>query len=114
MATRRRYAGPALRPPYDQLYREAAVFIPGERLITDPLRLLTWGTDASFYRLIPAIAVVVESEDEAVRVLAACARFRCPATFRAAGTSLSGQAITDSVLVLLGNNWRRCEVGAGG
>jgi D-lactate dehydrogenase len=32
-------------------------------------------------------------------------------TFRAAGTSLSGQAITDSVLLLLGDRWRRCEVG---
>jgi D-lactate dehydrogenase len=108
------HAGPALRPPYDELYRDAAAFIPQERLITDPLRLLTWGTDASFYRLIPAIAVVVESEDEVIRLLAACARFRCPVTFRAAGTSLSGQAITDSVLVLLGDNWRRCEIGADG
>jgi D-lactate dehydrogenase len=108
------HAGPALRPPYDELYRDAAAFIPKERLITDPLRLLTWGTDASFYRLIPAIAVVVESEDEVIRLLAACARFRCPVTFRAAGTSLSGQAITDSVLVLLGDNWRRCEIGADG
>jgi D-lactate dehydrogenase len=107
-------AGPPLRPPYDEFYREAAAFIPQERLITDPLRLLTWGTDASFYRLVPAIAVVVESEDEVVRLLAACARFSCPLTFRAAGTSLSGQAITDSVLVLLGDNWRRCEIGADG
>ena len=105
------HAGPALRPPYDEFYLEAATFIPRERLITDPLRLLTWGTDASFYRLVPTIAVVVESEDEVVRLLAASARFGCPVTFRAAGTSLSGQAITDSVLVLLGDNWRRCEIG---
>ncbi len=39
-----------------------AGFIPRQRLITDPLRLLTWGTDASFYRLVPAIAVVVDSK----------------------------------------------------
>ena len=53
------------------LLREAlAGFIPPARLITDPLRLLTWGTDASFYRLVPQIAVVVESEDEVVRLLA--------------------------------------------
>src|SRR5208282_3368651 len=106
-------AAPA-RPPYAELCREAAAFIPVERLITDPLRLLTWGTDASFYRMVPAIAVVVESEEEIVRLLAVCARFGAPVTFRAAGTSLSGQAITDSVLVLLGDNWRRCEIGADG
>ena len=93
--------GAALRSPYDELYREIAGFIAPDRLITDPLRLLTWGTDASFYRLVPAIAVVVASEQEVVRLLAACARLATPVTFRAAGTSLSGQAITDSVLVLL-------------
>jgi D-lactate dehydrogenase len=85
-----------------------AAFIPRTRLITDPLRLLTWGTDASFYRLVPAIAVVVDNEDEVRRLLGICARLEAPVTFRAAGTSLSGQAITDSVLVLLGDSWRRC------
>ena len=105
---------PSLAPPYASLHREVAAFIPPQRLITDPLRLLTWGTDASFYRLVPAIAVIVESEDEVVRLLAAGARWRCPVTFRAAGTSLSGQAVTDSVLLLLGDNWRRSEVAADG
>jgi len=101
-----------LPAPYDELHRELAGFIAPARLILDPLRLLAWGTDASFYRLVPKIAVVVESEDEVVLLLAACARLHAPVTFRAAGTSLSGQAITDSVLVLLGDGWRRCEISA--
>ena len=101
-----------LSAPYDALHRELAGFIAPARLVVDPLRLLAWGTDASFYRLIPKIAVVVESEDEVVRLLATCARLHTPVTFRAAGTSLSGQAITDSVLVLLGEGWRRCEIAA--
>ena len=33
-------------------------------------------------------------------------------TFRAAGTSLSGQAISDSVLVMLGDGWRNVTVAA--
>ncbi|HSC98607.1 MAG TPA: FAD-binding oxidoreductase, partial [Casimicrobiaceae bacterium] len=106
--------GTALRPPYDGLYAELATFLPRERLITDPLRLLTWGTDASFYRLIPQIVVVVDTEGEVRQLLAACAKRRTPVTFRAAGTSLSGQAITDSVLVLLGDGWRRVQIGAEG
>jgi D-lactate dehydrogenase len=110
---RQSFSRPALRSPYAELYRDAAAFIPRERLITDPLRLLTWGTDASFYRLVPAIAVVVESEEEVRQLLHLCARRSTPVTFRAAGTSLSGQAITDSVLVLLGDNWRRSQIGAG-
>jgi len=101
-----------LRAPYDAVLREAARFIAPERLVTDPLRLLTWGTDASFYRLVPALVVVVDGEDEVRALLDVCARHHAPVTFRAAGTSLSGQAITDSVLVLLGDSWRGCAVGA--
>ena len=109
--SRHRAYAHALRPPYDSLHRRLSEFIPDERLVTDPLRLLTWGTDASFYRLIPQLAVVVESEQEVIRLLAACTALATPVTFRAAGTSLSGQAITDSVLVLLGDNWRHWEIG---
>ena len=110
--SRHRAARQPLPPPYDALHGAVAAYIPDERLIVDPLRLLTWGGDASFYRLVPKIAVVVDSEEEIVRRLADCARLSTPVTFRAAGTSLSGQAITDSVLVLLGDNWRRCQIGA--
>ena len=33
-----------------------------------------------------------------------------PITFRAAGTSLSGQAITDSVLIMLSTDWNGFEI----
>jgi len=102
----------ALPPPYDRLLTSVSSRIPAYRLITDPLRLLTWGTDASFYRLVPKLVIVVESEEEVTWLLAECARLGTPVTFRAAGTSLSGQSITDSVLLLLGDQWRRCEVAA--
>jgi D-lactate dehydrogenase len=98
--------------PYDELLRELATFIPKARLVTEPLRLLAYGTDASFYRLVPKIVVVVDSEEEVVRLLHACAHCRTPVTFRAAGTSLSGQAISDSVLVMLGDGWRGCTIAA--
>ena len=50
--------------PYDRIAARLAERLPEARLITDPLRLMTWGTDASLYRLIPKIVAVVESEDE--------------------------------------------------
>ena len=92
---------------YRELHAELGRFIPPARLITDPLRLLAWGTDASFYRLVPRLIVVVEDEGEVRRVLECCARLQTPVTFRGAGTSLSGQAVSDSVLVLLGDGWPR-------
>jgi D-lactate dehydrogenase len=76
------------------------------RIATDRLRTLSYGTDASFYRLIPRIVVTVESEAEVIGVMAACTHVGAPVTFRAAGTSLSGQAITDSVLIVLGEGWQ--------
>ena len=96
---------------YLDLKRELESAIPRERLITDPLRLLTHGTDASFYRLVPRLVVVADTEDEVRGVLAACRRHGAPVTFRAAGTSLSGQSVTDSVLLMLGDGWRDCEIG---
>nr|WP_067298389.1 FAD-binding and (Fe-S)-binding domain-containing protein [Marinobacterium profundum] len=79
--------------------------IDQQRLIDDPLRLLAYGTDASFYRLIPRLVVRPETEVEVQAVLGACHQFQAPVTFRAAGTSLSGQAVTDSVLVQLKSGW---------
>ena len=95
------------------LQDEFETVIPRGRLISDPLRRLAYGSDASFYRLVPRLVVVVESEAEVREVLAVCRRRQLPVTFRAAGTSLSGQAVTDSVLVVLGDGWRDCAIGPG-
>ena len=85
--------------------------IPPSRLITDPLRTLAYGTDASFYRLTPKVIVKVENEAETLAVLKACRELKIAITYRASGTSLSGQALSDSVLVVLGpEGWRDCHI----
>ncbi len=89
---------------------DVARLIPAERRFDDPLSTLAFGTDASFYRLIPKLVIRVESEDEVVSLLKLAQRENVPLTFRAAGTSLSGQAISDSVLLVLGDNWNGREV----
>ena len=94
-----------LPKPYSTFYNEIAAVVPEKNLITDPLRTLTYGTDASFYRLVPKIVVNVRSEDEVVAILKSAAKHKISVTFRAAGTSLSGQSVTDSVLVRLGEGW---------
>lgn len=79
---------------------------------TDPLMTYAWSGDASAYRLIPAAVVFVNSEDEVRAVFAAARAEGLPVTFRAAGTSLSGQAVTDGVLAVLGDGWRKLEIAA--
>lgn len=76
----------------------------------DPLRRLAWGTDAGFHRLIPQIVIQSETESDIVEIIKAAAHHHIPLTFRAAGTSLSGQAISDSVLVVAGKNWERYSI----
>lgn len=99
---------------HEQLRARLARELPAERIVTDPLRRLAWGTDAGFYRLVPRLIVVIETEAELISLLAHASELLTPLTFRAAGTSLSGQAVTDSVLVMLGDGWRGCRVGEGG
>jgi D-lactate dehydrogenase len=84
--------------------------IPEQRRFDDPLSTLAFGTDASFYRLIPKLVVRVSAEHEVVALLQLAGKHRVPVTFRAAGTSLSGQAISDSLLIVLGDGWNRRDI----
>ena len=60
-----------------------------------------------------ALPIQIHNEAEVARILPIAAKHGVPVTFRAAGTSLSGQAVTDSVLLKLshtGNNFRRFSI----
>ena len=95
---------------YQRFHDDLLTCLPADRLITDPLRTFAYGTDASFYRLVPKIVVRIEAEAEIVALLHLAREQQIPVTFRAAGTSLSGQAISDSVLVILGDSWRGHQI----
>jgi D-lactate dehydrogenase len=88
--------------------------IDEERIFHDPMYTLAYGTDASFYRLIPKLVIRARDEDEVSLIIRECASLNLPVTFRAAGTSLSGQAITDSVLLIAGNDWRKIKISEDG
>ena len=75
---------------------------------------LAWGTDAGFYRLIPEEVLMPANVSEVVDIVRRAKREGKHITFRAAGTSLSGQAITDSLLVVCGKKWEGYEVLDGG
>jgi D-lactate dehydrogenase len=91
------------------------------RVIGEPARVLVraidraaYASDASVYRLVPQAVVQPQSEAE-VRGLFALSQERgVPMTFRTAGTSLSGQAVSDGLLVDLSKHWSRVEVLDGG
>ena len=95
---------------YSEFLNDISEFIPKDRIYIDDLRRFAWGTDAGFYRMVPQIVVRSENEYQVASILTAASQHGVPVTFRAAGTSLSGQSITDSVLVVAGKNWENWSI----
>jgi D-lactate dehydrogenase len=95
---------------YQILYNRLCEVIPAPRMFSDPLSTLAWGTDASFYRLTPKLVIIAANEEEISFILKHTDRLSIPVTFRAAGTSLSGQSLSDSVLIVAADGWKKFEV----
>ena len=95
---------------YAAFLKELGAFVPKDRIYTDELRRLGWGTDASFYRQIPQVVVRSDGEEELSRIVKLCSKYHLPFTYRAAGTSLSGQSCSDSVLIVAGKHWEKYEI----
>ena len=89
----------------DRFKAEVSTIVDKSRVYTDELRRLAWGTDAGFYRLVPQVVVRSKSEEEVSSILKTASTHNVPVTFRAAGTSLSGQSVSDSVLVVAAKHW---------
>ena len=90
---------------------ELKTFVATDRIYTDELRRLGWGTDASFYRKLPQVVIRSDGEEEISKIVQVCKKHHLPFTFRAAGTSLSGQSCTDSVLIVAGKHWEKYQLG---
>ena len=98
---------------YEDFLAEIGGFLKKDQVYTDELRTLGWGTDAGFYRLIPQVVVRSDGEEQLSRIVKACRKHGLPFTFRAAGTSLSGQSVSDSVLIVsIGRSMRSAKTAA--
>ena len=91
-----------------------ARIVERERVLTRPIDRIAYASDASFYRLTPQAVVQPLSVEEIQALFRFSHEHRIPLTFRAAGTSLSGQAITDGILVEVARYWRQVTVEGGG
>jgi len=88
--------------------------VGADRILIRPIDLIAYASDASFYRLIPKAVVQAQSLDEIRSLFAFSQKMQVPMTFRAAGTSLSGQAISDGLLVEIARYWRELRIEDGG
>jgi D-lactate dehydrogenase len=83
-------------------------------VLSRPLDRLGRSVDASIYRLIPQVVARPKDVSEVRALLRYARERRRHLTFRAAGTSLSGQAVTDDVLVELAHYWGASRILDGG
>jgi len=79
--------------------------IDSKRVLTRPIDRIAYASDASFYRLIPQAVVQPNSIAEVQALFQFSHEQSVPLVFRAAGTSLSGQSITDGILIDLSKHW---------
>lgn len=83
---------------------------PASRVRTRYIDLVTFASDAGFYYLLPKAVVHPINEAEIVSLFEFSAEHRVPLVFRTGGTSLSGQSITDGILVDLSQYWNKVTV----
>ena len=107
-------SAPAVSAAPHSLGDSLAQIISRDRLLTRPIERIAYASDASFYRLIPQAVVLAKGIGEIQELFRFSQAHRVPMTFRAAGTSLSGQAVTDGILVEVGRHWREVRVEEGG
>lgn len=84
--------------------------IPEERIKTRYIDLVSYGADAGFYFLLPKAVVKPVSEKEIIDLFRFTHEQKVPLVFRTGGTSLSGQSITDGILVDLSQYWNRLSI----
>ena len=64
-----------------QFLSDLREFMPSDRIYTDELRTLGWGTDASFYRQIPKVVLRSDGEEEISKIVRLCKKHKLPYTY---------------------------------
>src|ERR1022692_4642136 len=98
----------------EEIKSSLAAQIDSDRILIRPIDLIAFASDASFYRLIPKAVVLAKDIEEIHKLFQFSQSMGIPMTFRAAGSSLSGQSISDGLLVEVARHWRDLKVEDGG
>jgi D-lactate dehydrogenase len=89
---------------------ELRKIIPANRIRDRYIDLVSFAADAGFYYLLPKAVVQPVGEEEVISLFRFSHQYKIPLVFRTGGTSLSGQAITDGILVDLSQFWNRLKI----
>jgi D-lactate dehydrogenase len=89
------------------MLKELSDIIPSSRIRSELFDRVTYASDAGFYYLVPKAVVQPVSEEEIRQLFRFSQQKKLPLVFRAGGTSLSGQSVTDGLLVDLSQHWSK-------
>lgn len=84
--------------------------IPKKRIKARYIDLVSFAADAGFYHLLPKAVVQPVTEEEIILLFQFSQQYAIPLVFRTGGTSLSGQSVTDGILVDLSQHWNKIKV----
>jgi len=97
-------------PSMNDMNHELRKIFPENRIRDRYIDLVSFAADAGFYYLLPKAVVQPISEAEVISLFRFSRQHKIPLVFRAGGTSLSGQSITDGILVDLSQFWNKLKI----
>lgn len=92
------------------IVNELEKILPATRIKARYIDLVSFASDAGFYHLTPKAVVQPVSEAEIISLFQFSHQHTIPLVFRTGGTSLSGQSITDGILVDLSQHWNKIQL----
>lgn len=94
----------------EPLRTELTELLGPEKVLWKVSDLVRYASDASPYRFVPQVVVIAEDIDDISAVLSYAHGRQREVVFRAAGTSLNGQAQGEDILVDVRRHWAGIEV----
>ncbi|MFE6157496.1 FAD-binding and (Fe-S)-binding domain-containing protein [Streptomyces sp. NPDC056486] len=94
----------------EPLRSELSALLGADKVLTKISDLVRYASDASPYRFVPQVVVVAQDIDDISAILSYAHGRSREVVFRAAGTSLNGQAQGEDILVDVRRHWAGVEV----
>src|SRR5204863_7684919 len=96
--------------PQPELLKRLQAALPANRILSRAIDRLARASDASMYRIVPEVVVRPRDVSDVRTILEIARALKQPVTYRAGGTSLSGQAVGNGILVDLSLDWGRFRI----
>lgn len=96
------------------LLRDLSAVLSKRQIFSSDLYREIYARDGSYFDIKPEVIVRAETVQEVQKLLFIAARHKTGVTFRAGGTSLSGQTVNNGIICELRTAWTKSEVKDGG